>query len=391
MTQRHNYSHGQIGNYQILALLARGGFGSVYKGRHVIFSNRMVAIKVLHEKYLASSKERAQFMQEAYLLEVLRHPCIVPVVDAGVQDEKPYIVTKYLSHGTLQDRLEYRGRSPLPLEESLTILERVGQAVDYAHRQHIVHRDIKPGNILFNARGEAVLTDFGIATFIGTRTMRTKRVAGSFAYMAPEQFQGVISKEGDQYALACVAYTLFTGQPPFDGTTLSELLYQHFYEPPPAPTLLNPRLPPALERVVLKGMAKSREERYPTLATFLSALHMASGERTTDVSAPALLSPDKEYWFRKGNACYKQRAYEEALAAYNQALRLDPACAVVYSNKGAALYCLGYYRDALAAYTRALQLEPQRASASRGRSLVLHRMGRPTGRRPAAPVHEMES
>ncbi|MDQ2716859.1 MAG: protein kinase [Chloroflexota bacterium] len=387
MTQQHNYSQRQIGNYQILALLARGGFGSVYKGRHVIFNNRMVAIKVLHAKYLASPKERAQFLQEAYLLEVLRHSYIVPVIDAGVQDGIPYIVTKYLSHGTLQDRLQYRGCSPLPLEESLTILERVGQALYYAHCQQIVHRDIKPDNILFNARGEAVLTDFGIATSLaGTRTMHTKHVAGSFAYMAPEQFQGVISKESDQYALACVAYTLFTGQPPFDGTTLSELLRQHFYEQPPAPTLLNPCLSPALERVVLKGMAKSREGRYPTVAAFLSALHIASDERSADVSLRALVSPDKEYWFRKGNALYKQQAYEEALAAYNQALRLDSACAVVLSNKGAALYCLGYYRESLAAYTSALRLEPQRASASRGRSLVLQRMGRPVGRRPAAPV-----
>src|ERR1700676_1008694 len=144
-----------IGNYRLTARLTAGGFGVVYLGEHTILSNRHVAVKVLRDKYVFSERERSQFLQEAQMLERVRHPYVLPVIDVGVHRGFPYIMTDYQPHGTLQERLR---NHPLLTTDTLeTILYRIGMALVHAHAMGVVHCDIKPANILFNARNQALL------------------------------------------------------------------------------------------------------------------------------------------------------------------------------------------------------------------------------------------
>ncbi|HJT56376.1 MAG TPA: protein kinase, partial [Ktedonobacteraceae bacterium] len=164
-----------------------------------------------------------------------------------------------------------------------------------AHQQHIIHRDIKPENILFNARGEALLADFGVATMMETASIKLATVIGTPSYMAPEQFQNSISKESDQYALACVAYELFTGQRPFTAQDFFAIGFKHMQEAPVPPSQLNPQLPPFMEQAILRAMAKQRTERFPDIKAFITELHLPSSSqgRLPIVSAthPAVSAP----------------------------------------------------------------------------------------------------
>ncbi len=207
-------SDNSVGNYQVIRQLAVGAFGSVYLGRHNVLTNRFVAIKMMQAAPLDSLEKRESFLQEARFLEMLRHPYILPIVDVGIHKAIPYLVTEYAPNGSLRDLLQSQLQDLLPPERSLIILTQIGQALHHAHQQQIIHRDLKPEKIVFNAQGDALLTDFGIATMLATASIKNIDTAGTPTYMAPEQFQGKVSKESDQYALGCIAYELFTGHPP---------------------------------------------------------------------------------------------------------------------------------------------------------------------------------
>ena len=189
----NRHSGKQIGgNYRIVAELGRGGFGDVYLAQHIFFANRpQVAIKLLRAS-LFSPKERERFIQEAQLLNMLTHAHILPILDAGMQEDLPYIVMEYAPGGSLQDRLDKNAGQPFPIDEAITLLTQIGEALHYAHQQNIVHRDLKPDNILFNAKGEAVLADFGIAAILSSARTREVGDAGTPAYMAPEMFAGKV-------------------------------------------------------------------------------------------------------------------------------------------------------------------------------------------------------
>src|SRR5207244_9162383 len=144
MARENSYTDKQIGNYRIIEELARGSFGRVYKGVHIFLSKRVVAIKVLQRMYLGSQKEREGFLQEAQFLELLKHPHILPIYDVGIDDGIPYFVTEYASHGSLRDRLQEQYPQHLPVDETITILTQVGEALFHAHHQNIIHRDLKP-------------------------------------------------------------------------------------------------------------------------------------------------------------------------------------------------------------------------------------------------------
>src|SRR5579863_664978 len=214
-----------FGNYQLLDVLANGTYGRVYRGELISPPHTIVAIKVMHSASISSVEERDKFLQEARFLKLLKHPYILPILDVGVESGVPYIVTEYASNGSLQDRLRKTGPRPLPMGEAKTILSQVGQALQFAHQQNVVHRDLKPANILFNVRGEALLADFGVATILAT-SMKLGTVIGTPHYMSPELFRGTNSKEGDQYALGCIAYELFTGRPPFKANDFIALAFK---------------------------------------------------------------------------------------------------------------------------------------------------------------------
>ncbi len=260
-----------FGKYRILEEIARGSFGRVYRGEDTSRHNHPVAIKVMHAAHLASPQERSTFLQEAQLLTMLRHPHIVPVLDVGIEEELPYLVMEYAANGSLHQRLQSLAPRPLPLQDALTMIGQVGAALHYAHQQNVIHRDLKPANILFNARGDALLADFGIATMLAN-SMKSGTVVGTPYYMAPEQFRGTISKEGDQYALGCIAYQAMTGRLPFDAPDFFALGYKHMSELPIAPTQLNLLIPYPVEAAIMRAIAKDRTRRFADIEAFLTAL-----------------------------------------------------------------------------------------------------------------------
>ena len=281
-----------IGTYQVVSFLDSGGFGAVYKGQHLFLKNRVVAIKVLRNILLDSSEKRDSFLREAQILEQLEHKHILPIVDVGIQDDLPFLLTKYAQNGSLRKRLASQPQKPLPLSDALTILTQVGQALSYAHEQHIIHRDLKPENILFDANGEALLADFGIATVIETASVVYTTATGTPAYMAPEQFRGSVSRSSDQYAFGCIAYELFTGSRPFTAPDFVSMGFKHASELPIPPTQLNSYLAPHIEQAVLKAMAKERKDRFPDVAAFLAALQPPSPYTTIESSPQSSLAPE---------------------------------------------------------------------------------------------------
>lgn len=330
-----------IGSYRLVAELDCGTFGCVYRGEHIIFSDDpVVAVKLLHV-HLGSQKERERFIQEARLLKKLKHPYILPIVGAGIHEGSLYLLLEYAPNGSLKGHL--KPGKPLPVEEAVRILSQVGEALQHAHEQNIVHRDLKPANMLFNANDEVLLADFGIAV-VQEKTQHVD-TSGTPAYMAPEQFQGEVSKKSDQYALGCIAYELFTGQKPFPLPADANWLawgYKHTTEQPVAPRHLNPNLPAHIEQAILKAMAKERTKRHADVSAFIAALR-----------AP---QKTKEQWFDEGNALYDLKRYQEALVAYDRAIQLDPNFAFAYNGKGYTLQQLGRSKEAQQAYEKAKRL-----------------------------------
>ncbi len=352
------------GNYRIVSALGRGGFGDVYLAQHIFFANRpQVAIKLLRAS-LFSPKERERFIQEAQLLNVLSHPHILPILDAGMQEDLPYIVMEYAPGGSLQDRLDKNVGQPLPIDEAITLLTQIGEALHYAHQQNIVHRDLKPDNILFNAKGEAVLADFGIAAILSSARTRDIGDAGTPAYMAPEMFEGKVSVKSDQYSLGCIAYELVTGRKPFEveGVPIIAVQFQHAKVEPDAPTQYNPRIPSHIEKAILTAMAKDRANRHTDVRVFIDALQA--------------LQKSAQEWWREGKALYDQKRYADALTAFEQAIRLEPNNATYYFNKGVALNDLKQYKEALAAYEQAVRLEPNNATYYHGKGIALNNLKR---------------
>ena len=270
-----------IGNYRLVAEIGSGAFGIVYRCEHAFLSNRIGAMKLMHATHLDSWKDRESFLLEARLLEMLKHPHILPIMDVGIHEGFPYLVTEYAPHGSLRDLMQHRYPNLIPPPEAVRIIVEIGEALNHAHQQNIIHRDLKPANILFNSKSEALLADFGIATTLATASIKFVDASGSPAYMAPEQFQGTVSKESDQYSLACIAYELFTGRRPFDAPDPFTLGFKHLMEMPVPPSHFNPQIPPYVEQAVLKALAKQRADRYPDIQAFITALQ----------GAPASIAP----------------------------------------------------------------------------------------------------
>jgi serine/threonine protein kinase len=285
-----------IGNYHVLSTIAYGSYGRVYLARHSVLANRTVALKLMHTVPLSSTEEHQQFLNEAKILELLQHPFILPILDVGIHDGSPYIVSEYAEGGSLRQYLKERREHPCELEEALTILSQIGQGLQYAHQQNIIHRDIKPENILFNGKGEALLADFGLATMLATASVKYVTSAGTPRYMAPEQFQGRVSKETDQYALGCVAYELLTGHALFEGGDPVTLMYQHIQVMPTSLTQYNSQLSSSIDQAVLKALSKQRQDRYADVETFIVALSpsMVSLALTTQPTRVALSSAEQE-------------------------------------------------------------------------------------------------
>jgi serine/threonine protein kinase len=257
-----------FGEYRLLRRLGGGTFGTVYQAEHLHHSSS-AAVKVLRMQ-LTHPKDFRDFINEARLIR-FQHPHIVPVLDFGVNRENvPYLVMEYAPGGTLRDRHRRGERLPLSLIVSYT--EQLASALYYAHQRRVIHRDVKPENILFRSDGTLLLSDFGIAKVLETSSLVSlSPIHGTPAYMAPEQSQGKPGAASDQYALAVVLYEWITGRLPFQGSALGVVL-QHRLDAPPALTSIVPDLPPAVEQIVLRALAKNPAERFATIQDFATAL-----------------------------------------------------------------------------------------------------------------------
>lgn len=264
----------EFSGWEIKDFVGRGATGVVYRAYSDVLG-RPVAVKVLHS-VLPGSDASARFQREARAIAQLRHPNIVSVYDFGETDGCPYMVVQYLSGGSLADRIG-NGR-PLPRQEMLKALREVASALDHAHAQGIVHRDVKPANVLLGDDGAAVLADFGLAKILEGNSVKTASgvTTGTPAYMAPEQVRGAkVGPAADRYALATVAYEMITGHLPFEVDGVLELLYAQAHRPPPPPSSKLEGVPAAVDQVVLKGLAKDPGARWGTATAMVDALEEA--------------------------------------------------------------------------------------------------------------------
>ena len=264
-----------IGKYELVGRLGQGGMGAVYKAFHPQLQ-RYVAIKFLLTGAEAEPDFIARFEQEARLVARLRHPHIVQVFDYDVADGKPYMVMEYVEGDTLADRIAayHRSGQLMPLDEVAQYFQQLCSAVDYAHRQGMLHRDIKPRNVLMNKQNEVILTDFGLAKIAGVSGMTSSGVlVGTPHYMSPEQAQGLpVDGRSDVYSLSVMLYTVLAGKLPFEADTPVAVIMQHISTPPPPIEAVNPGVPPSLAQVALIGMAKKPEERFQTAAAMGRAM-----------------------------------------------------------------------------------------------------------------------
>ena len=261
----------QLGPYRVVAPLGEGGMAAVYKA-YQPGMDRYVALKILPRYFASDPQFVARFEQEAKVLAKLLHPHILPIHDYGETDGYTYIVMPFVKSGTLADLLQ---GSLLPLPQIRRIVTQVGDALDYAHSQGVIHRDVKPSNILIDQRSNCLLTDFGIAKMVeGTiHLTRTGGIVGTPAYMSPEQIQGEeLDGRSDVYSLGIVLYEMATGRPPYRAETPPAVFVKHLHDPLPLPRSLNPSVPEAIERVILKALAKKREDRYATAGDMVRAL-----------------------------------------------------------------------------------------------------------------------
>src|SRR6266567_3036881 len=269
----------QLGNYRMVRLLGQGGFAEVYLGEH-IYLGTPAAIKVLHT--LIASDNTEHFRREARTIARLVHPHIVRVLDYGIEGMTPFLVEDYAPNGSLRTR-HARG-VPLPLPTVVEYVSQIADALQHAHEQKVIHRDVKPENMLLGRRNEILLSDFGIAVVAMSSSYNSTQgmqdMAGTVAYMAPEQIQAQAGPSSDQYSLAVVTYELLSGERPFHGA-FTEVAVKHTLVPPPSLREKLPLLSAEVEAVVMKALAKDPKQRFVNVNAFASALEEASRDASS--------------------------------------------------------------------------------------------------------------
>ncbi len=276
------YAGTQLGVYQVLEPIGRGGMAEVYKGHHPTL-NRTVAIKVLAAERAEEEDFRVRFEREARTVAALRHPNIVQLFDFGVVEGTYYMVMEHIDGGSLGDHI--RRNKSLPLDETAALLGGIAEALDYAHEQGIVHRDVKPSNVMLQREttgdlAEAgcihpVLMDFGIAKMVGGVTAITRSgVIGTLDYIAPEQIRDSKDVDGrvDIYSLGVMAYEMLTGRVPFQGSNAGAVLIAHLQQPPPDPREFRPDLSLGTAQAVMRAMEKEPGLRFDTAGEFARAM-----------------------------------------------------------------------------------------------------------------------
>jgi serine/threonine-protein kinase len=287
------------GRYELGELLGRGGMAEVRKGTDTRLG-RVVAVKRLRTDLASDATFQARFRREAQSAASLNHPSIVAVYDTGEEPaadgsgvSQPYIVMEYVAGRTLRDILR-EGRKILP-ERALEITSGVLSALDYSHRAGIIHRDIKPGNVMLTPTGDVKVMDFGIARAVSdvSSTMtQTAAVVGTAQYLSPEQARGeTVDSRSDVYSAGCLLYELLTGRPPFVGDSPVAVAYQHVREPAVPPSDHDTDLPPEVDAIVMKALAKRVEDRYQSAAAMRNDIERYLAGRPVQAPIPVLTPP----------------------------------------------------------------------------------------------------
>src|SRR6266516_5136001 len=289
MADRGGREGQQLGNYRLIHLLGQGGFADVYLGEH-IYLDTPAAIKLLHTQL--ASDEVESFRAEARTIARLVHPHIVRVLDYGVDGTTPFLVIDFAPNGTLRKR-HPRG-VPLPLSTIVSYVTQLADALQYAHEQKVIHRDVKPENMLLGRRNEVLLSDFGIAIMAQSSrsesTQGMQDLAGTIAYMAPEQIQSQAIAASDQYSLAVVGYEWLTGARPFQGS-FAESAVKHTLTSPPLLREKIPTLSLAVQEVIMKALSKDPKQRFPSVREFAHTLEQAASKEVSPHTLPQEETP----------------------------------------------------------------------------------------------------
>lgn len=276
----------RFGRYEVEGVLGKGAMGIVYLARDPAI-NRKVAIKVLHARTGLDDDERAamreRFEREVRSAGTLSHPYVVTVYDVGEEDGHAYLAMEFVDGSSLDSRIS--SELDFTLEQVAEVIDKTAAALDYAHARRIVHRDIKPGNILLTPAGEPKVTDFGVAKLTNLDMTTTGTIVGTPKYMAPEQIMGrQVGPATDQWALAVVAFEMLTGGLPFEGDNPTTMMYHVVHDEPPPPRSLNAELPAAIDRVLLQALSKNPENRFPSCTDFAHALRKGLRTVLDDIS-----------------------------------------------------------------------------------------------------------
>ncbi len=284
----------QLGKFEILEELGRGGFGIVYKARDVVL-DRLVAVKELHPGLTIDPTFISRFKHEAQMAANLDHPNLVPVYEFGQAEGRYRIVMGYMPGGSLKDLLKKEGR--LSKEHTFEILQQIGAGLAYAHDQGVIHRDLKPGNILFDAKGQARVSDLGFARLLHSKSSISMSTSGGLvgtpAYMAPEIWRGKgAGASTDIYSLACILVEMLTAKPLFDGESTPEVMFKHF-----EPLQLPEDLPQEWKAVLEQGLEKKPEDRIANVDDLISRLQQAeqwAAPTIPDLTKREDLEPQRE-------------------------------------------------------------------------------------------------
>lgn len=419
-----------FGNYRLIRLLGQGAFAQVYLGEHIHLGTQ-AAIKLLHAQTGNNDQDKFldKFLKEARICARLDHPHIVRVLDFGLEQDIPFLVISYAPGGTLRTRHPHG--AVLPLATILPYIDQVAKALDYLHTQKIIHRDVKPDNMLLSANGDILLSDFGIASNNHTTaSLTTRGLAGTPSYMSPEQFQDKPSFASDQYALAVIVYEWLTGQRPFQGEPWS-LGYKHIYQQPPALRDYVPTIPPLIEVAILKALSKDPRQRFNNVGAFANALKSVSSSLSSAGSAyeliqadttissatlsqPTVLAPSPtlpaepyispnrqvvpsvaspyssahtstppsseatkiKQLLQEAYQHYKRQHTQEALTVYDQVLQTDSLNTEAWQGRGLTQASSGQHSAALESFERALQLNPSLVTALNGKGTALNMLNR---------------
>jgi len=278
----------KIGRYEIKSELGRGGMATVYRGWDPLFE-REVAVKVLPPELLHSDPQfKMRFEREAKIIASLEHPSIVPVYDVGDDTGQPYFVMRYMSGGSLSDRIKAKN---LTVDDAIKILGQLAPGLDEAHAKGIVHRDLKPSNILFDGKGTPYISDFGIAKLSQAQSsgMTGSAIIGTPAYMAPEQAQGTgVDGRTDIYAVGIILFEMLTGKQPYEADTPMAVAFKHITDPVPNIHETNPALPENVDFVIHKAMAKNKDDRFASAEAMVDTLRDVSAGRKISVEMPTI-------------------------------------------------------------------------------------------------------